>query len=82
MVANLALGMVPAPFDVNLFAACTVARISLDKIISHLPLFVAVIIGGLMLFTCIPSICLALRDAVNPPAVVAPAAPAPAVGPQ
>jgi C4-dicarboxylate transporter DctM subunit len=34
MVVNLALGMITPPFGVNLFAACTVARISLDKIIT------------------------------------------------
>ena len=33
MVVNLALGMITPPFGVNLFAACTVARISLDRII-------------------------------------------------
>ncbi len=36
MVVNLALGMITPPFGVNLFAACTVARISLDRIIPHL----------------------------------------------
>ena len=77
MVVNLALGMITPPFGVNLFAACTVARISLDKIIGHLLPFVGVIIGCLMLITYIPSISLALRDAVYPQAVVAPAGPAP-----
>ncbi len=33
MVVNLALGMITPPFGVNLFAACTVARISLDQIV-------------------------------------------------
>jgi C4-dicarboxylate transporter, DctM subunit len=33
MVVNLALGMITPPFGVNLFAACTVARISLDRIV-------------------------------------------------
>jgi C4-dicarboxylate transporter DctM subunit len=31
MVVNLALGMITPPFGVNLFAACTVAKISLDQ---------------------------------------------------
>jgi len=83
MVVNLALGMITPPFGVNLFAACTVARISLDKIIGHLLPFVGVIIGCLMLITYIPSISLTLRDIVYAPAVVAPApGPAPAIGPQ
>jgi starch phosphorylase len=42
MVVNLALGMITPPFGVNLFAACTVARISLDKIIGHLLPFVTI----------------------------------------
>ena len=33
MVVNLALGMITPPFGVNLFAACTVAKISYDEII-------------------------------------------------
>jgi tripartite ATP-independent transporter DctM subunit len=40
MVVNLALGMITPPFGVNLFAACTVAKISLDRIIPHLLPFV------------------------------------------
>jgi hypothetical protein len=35
MVVNLALGMITPPFGVNLFAACTVAKISLDRIIKR-----------------------------------------------
>ncbi|MEZ5647044.1 MAG: TRAP transporter large permease [Burkholderiaceae bacterium] len=81
MVVNLALGMITPPFGVNLFAACTVAKISLDQIVRHLLPFVLVIVGSLMLITYIPSISLAARDAVFPPAeLVAPAAPA--IGPQ
>jgi tripartite ATP-independent transporter DctM subunit len=83
MVVNLAMGMITPPFGVNLFAACTVAKISLDKIIGHLLPFVAVILGCLMLITYIPSISLTLRDMVYAPAAVAPApAEAPKIGPQ
>ena len=62
MVVNLALGMITPPFGVNLFAACTVARISLDKIVRHLIPFVLVILGCLMVITYVPWISLALRD--------------------
>ena len=62
MVVNLALGMITPPFGVNLFAACTVARISLDRIIPYLLPFVLVIMGCLMLITYIPAISLTLRD--------------------
>ena len=64
MVVNLALGMITPPFGVNLFAACTVARISLDKIVRHLIPFVLVILGCLMVITYVPWISLALRDLV------------------
>ncbi len=64
MVVNLALGMITPPFGVNLFAACTVARISLDRIIPHLIPFVLVILGCLMLITFVPQLSLFLRDIV------------------
>jgi C4-dicarboxylate transporter, DctM subunit len=64
MVVNLALGMITPPFGVNLFAACTVARISLDRIIGQLLPFVLVVLGCLMVITYVPSISLALRDLV------------------
>jgi len=66
MVVNLALGMITPPFGVNLFAACTVARVSLDRIIGHLVPFVAVIFTCLMVITYVPGITLALRDWVYP----------------
>jgi C4-dicarboxylate transporter, DctM subunit len=56
--------MITPPFGVNLFAACTVARISLDRIIPYLLPFVLVILGCLMLITYIPGISLSLRDLV------------------
>jgi C4-dicarboxylate transporter, DctM subunit len=83
MVVNLALGMITPPFGVNLFAACTVARISLDQIVRHLLPFVAVIIGCLMVITYVPALSLTLRDIVYPQAVVLPTpGPTPAIGPQ
>jgi tripartite ATP-independent transporter DctM subunit len=64
MVVNLALGMITPPFGVNLFAACAVARISLDRIIKHLLAFVLVIVACLGVITYVPSMSLYLRDAV------------------
>ena len=64
MVVNLALGMITPPFGVNLFAACTVARISLDKIIRHLIPFVCVILACLLIITYVPALSLGLRDLV------------------
>jgi C4-dicarboxylate transporter, DctM subunit len=64
MVVNLALGMITPPFGVNLFAACTVARISLDRIIPYLLPFVAVVLACLMVITYVPELSLTLRDLV------------------
>ena len=64
MVVNLALGMITPPFGVNLFAACTVAKISLDQIVRELIPFVLAILMFLMIITYIPQISLFLRDLV------------------
>jgi C4-dicarboxylate transporter DctM subunit len=64
MVVNLALGMITPPFGVNLFAACTVARISLDRMVKDLLPFVLVILACLMVITYVPQISLGLRDLV------------------
>jgi tripartite ATP-independent transporter DctM subunit len=82
MVVNLAMGMITPPFGVNLFAACTVAKVSLDRIVGHLLPFVLVIMGCLALITYFPTISLALRDAVfAKPPVVEPVI-GPSIGPQ
>ena len=64
MVVNLALGMITPPFGVNLFAACTVARISLDRMIKDLIPFVLVILVCLMVISYVPALSLTLRDFV------------------
>ncbi len=64
MVVNLALGMITPPFGVNLFAACAVARISLDRIVTRLVPFVLVVLACLMLITYVPVISIGLRDLV------------------
>ena len=64
MVVNLALGMITPPFGVNLFAACTVARISYDQIIPAVVPYVVVVVGCLAIITFVPEISLWLRDLV------------------
>jgi C4-dicarboxylate transporter, DctM subunit len=56
------MGMITPPFGVNLFAACTVARISLDRIVTQLVPFVCVVLTCLMVITYVPPISLLLRD--------------------
>lgn len=62
MVINLAMGMITPPFGVNLFAACTIARISLDQIVGRLIPFIVVIFCCLIVVTYVPSLSLSLRD--------------------
>jgi C4-dicarboxylate transporter, DctM subunit len=64
MIVNLAVGMITPPFGVNLFAACTVARISYDRIIMPIMPFVAVVVACLAIITFVPEISLWLRDLV------------------
>jgi C4-dicarboxylate transporter DctM subunit len=64
MVVNLALGMITPPFGVNLFAACTVARIPLEAVVTRLVPFVLVVFGCLMIITYFPMMSLGLRDLV------------------
>ncbi len=62
MVVNLALGMITPPFGVNLFAACTVANIPLERIVRPLLPFVVVVVADLLAISYVPAISLALRD--------------------
>lgn len=64
MAVNLGLGMIAPPFRVNLFAACTVARVTVDEIIPRLLPFVAVVLGCLAVVTYLPVVSLGLRDLV------------------
>ncbi len=58
VVVNLALGMITPPLGVNLFAACAVAKIPVERIIPQLLWFVLVVLACLMLVTYIPAISL------------------------
>ncbi|NMM43685.1 TRAP transporter large permease [Rhodospirillaceae bacterium KN72] len=62
IVVNLALGMFTPPVGVNLFAACAVAKISIQKIIPSLLPMVLVVMGCVLLVTYIPFISLGLVE--------------------
>lgn len=62
MVVNLAMGMITPPFGVNLFAACTVAKISYEKIVPAVLPFVVVVVMCLAVITFVPQLSLFLRD--------------------
>ncbi len=58
VVMNLALGMITPPLGVNLFAACAVARIPVERIIPQLLWFVLTVFGCLMIVTYVPAVSL------------------------
>ncbi|MDO8884683.1 TRAP transporter large permease [Pseudotabrizicola sp.] len=60
MIFNLALGMITPPLGVNLFAACAVANIGIEKMIPHLLPLIGVILLCLALVTFVPAISLFL----------------------
>jgi C4-dicarboxylate transporter, DctM subunit len=62
IVVNLALGMITPPFGVNLFAACQVAGLSLERIVPRLVPFVLCVVGCLFVITYVPWVSLFFRD--------------------
>ncbi len=58
MVTNLALGMITPPLGVNLFAACSIAKIPVERIIPQLVWFFLAVFGALMVITYVPAISL------------------------
>lgn len=62
MIINLAIGMITPPVGVNLFAACAVAGIPVDKIIRPLLPFVIIVVLCLAVIAAVPEISLTLRD--------------------
>ena len=62
MVVNLAMGMITPPVGVNLFAACAVARLPIERIVPALIPFFFVIVGCVLIVTYVPAVSLGLRD--------------------
>lgn len=62
VVVNLALGMFTPPLGVNLFAACAVAKLSIDQLLPWLMRFVLVVLACLLAITYMPWISLGLVD--------------------
>ncbi|MDR5901593.1 TRAP transporter large permease [Halomonas icarae] len=62
VVVNLALGMFTPPLGVNLFAACAVAKLSIDQLLPWLLRFVLVVLACLLAITYMPWISLGLVD--------------------
>jgi tripartite ATP-independent transporter DctM subunit len=60
MVVNLALGMITPPLGVNLFAACQVANLPLQRVVPKLIPFVLVCLACLVLITYVPQISVGL----------------------
>ena len=64
MVVSAALGMITPPFAVNLFAVCSVARLSYEQVIRPIIPFVLVVGACQLTITFVPWISLGLRDLV------------------
>ncbi|HET6522071.1 MAG TPA: TRAP transporter large permease subunit, partial [Geminicoccaceae bacterium] len=62
MVVNLALGMITPPVGVNLFAACSVARLPIERLVPALVPVFLVIVGCVLIVTYVPAVSLGLRD--------------------
>jgi len=62
IVVNLALGMFTPPVGVNLFAACAVARIPIQRIIPALVPMVLVVMACVLLVTYVPVVSLGLVE--------------------
>lgn len=64
MVVNIAIGMITPPLALNLFAACSVAKVPIESLIRPLIPFVLTMFACLMVITYWPSLSLFLRDYV------------------
>jgi C4-dicarboxylate transporter, DctM subunit len=54
--------MITPPVGVNLFAACAVARLPIERIVPALIPFFFVIVGCVLIVTYVPAVSLGLRD--------------------
>ena len=62
MIVNMALGCVTPPVGVNLFVACRIGQVTIEKMIKELVPFWIVLIGTLMIITYVPEISLFLPN--------------------
>jgi len=60
MLLNLEIGLITPPFAVNLFVACRLGQLSMDKVLKPIMGFIAICIPVLLLTTYIPSISMFL----------------------
>jgi C4-dicarboxylate transporter, DctM subunit len=60
MLLNLEIGLITPPFAVNLFVACRMGQLSMDKVLKPILGFIAICIPVLLLTTYIPAISMFL----------------------
>jgi C4-dicarboxylate transporter DctM subunit len=60
MVVNLAIGMVTPPLGVNLFVACGIGKLTLERISKAVVPFILAMVAALLLITYIPDISMFL----------------------
>lgn len=60
MIVNICIGMVTPPVGVNLFIACQIANLPIEKLLRPLGIFLAVLIIDVLLISYLPWLSLAL----------------------
>jgi C4-dicarboxylate transporter DctM subunit len=60
MVVNLAIGMVTPPLGVNLFVACGIGKLTLERISKAVVPFILAMVAALLLITYVPDISMFL----------------------
>jgi len=58
MLLNLEIGMISPPFACNIFVACKIANLSLDKVLAPIFGLIAVCIPTLLITTYVPAVSL------------------------
>ncbi|WP_420177097.1 TRAP transporter large permease [Kerstersia gyiorum] len=54
VIVNLAIGMVTPPVGVNLFLVCGIAKVTMERLMRPLSIFLAVLLCDLMIITYVP----------------------------
>lgn len=60
MIVNLAIGMITPPLGVNLFAACAVARIPIERMLPHIVPLIFILLLCLGVITYVPDISIGM----------------------
>jgi C4-dicarboxylate transporter DctM subunit len=65
MLLNLEIGMITPPFAINLFTACRMSEVSMDRVIKHLIPFLLVCLVTLLVTTYWPPLSLSIIKLIH-----------------